>query len=247
VDTIFDIGMYDGADTAYYLELGCRVIAVEANPELVDHARRRFSAEIASGRLVCINAALAASDAEEVELHLSAADVGSSSLFENRIAHKQPRGIVSVPALTMENLLREHGVPKYMKVDIEGADRFCVLALTADARPAFLSFEMSGDLGELLAHAAAIGYKRFKIINQLSFRELSDVWCARDRIAVRLMNYMGYAEPRLVRRAGRFFVSGHSSGPVPWKTEGKWRDIFETSARLKSTKMSGWHDIHATT
>jgi hypothetical protein len=32
--TIFDIGMYDGAESAYYLQSGYRVVAVEANPEL---------------------------------------------------------------------------------------------------------------------------------------------------------------------------------------------------------------------
>ena len=32
---VIDVGMYDGADTAYYLSMGYRVLAVEANPALV--------------------------------------------------------------------------------------------------------------------------------------------------------------------------------------------------------------------
>lgn len=28
---VFDIGTYDGADTAYLLQSGCRIVAVEAN------------------------------------------------------------------------------------------------------------------------------------------------------------------------------------------------------------------------
>ena len=236
--------MYDGSDTAYYLETGCRVVAVEANPDLVAKACEQFSAHIVSGRLVCINAALTASGMDEVQLHLSAADAGSNSIFRHRVSHKVPMGTVSVRTVTLETILQEHGIPKYIKVDIEGADRFCVLTLTAATRPAFLSFEIGSDADELLAHAGAIGYKRFKIINQNSFRELSNVWCLHDRIAHRLIRLMGYAEPRLVRRSGRFFVAGHSSGPLPWKTDGHWRSYAETRERIRS-QLPGWNDLHA--
>ena len=36
---IFDIGMHHGQDTAYYLSLGNRVVAVDADPTLIDRAR----------------------------------------------------------------------------------------------------------------------------------------------------------------------------------------------------------------
>ena len=36
---IFDIGMFDGADTRYYLNKGYKVLAVEANTVLVKRAR----------------------------------------------------------------------------------------------------------------------------------------------------------------------------------------------------------------
>ncbi len=35
-DLVYDIGMNNGDDTAYYLSLGFRTVAIEANPELVD-------------------------------------------------------------------------------------------------------------------------------------------------------------------------------------------------------------------
>ena len=48
---IFDIGMYDGSDTRYYLNEGFRVLAIEANPVLVQRARELlFQDEIKSGR-----------------------------------------------------------------------------------------------------------------------------------------------------------------------------------------------------
>ena len=56
---IIDVGMNDGSDTAYYLHCGYRVVAVEANPELVSEAERRFRREIKDGRLTLLNVGIA--------------------------------------------------------------------------------------------------------------------------------------------------------------------------------------------
>ena len=53
----------------------------------------------------------------------------------------------------MPQLFERFGIPEYLKVDIEGADRLCVLALTSDTRPTYLSFELGDDVDELLEHA----------------------------------------------------------------------------------------------
>lgn len=244
--TIFDIGMYDGADTTYYLECGYRVIAVEANPELTQQVQQTYADQIASGQLTCINAAISP-NGDPVELNLSGKDLGSSTLFGERIAHKVPMGSVTVPGVTLEHLIEKYGIPDYLKVDIEGADRLCILPLTSETRPAFLSFEIGDDVDELLAHTAKIGYSRFKIINQNSFREIKNLQCLYDRVAYRLMRYMGYARPQLIKRAGRFFTPGHSSGPVPWRSDGRWRSADETRSLLRTSELPGWFDIHATT
>lgn len=246
---VFDIGMYDGADTAYYLAGGHQVVAVEANPDLIEDAKRRFKAEIASGQLTCVHAAIS-SDGKAVALHLPGQDLGSSSIFNERIAHKRPLGTVTAPGLTLHQLFERYGVPDYLKVDIEGADRLCVLALTSELRPAFLSFEIGDDFDELLSHIETIGYRRFKIINQTSFRELANQRCLYDRVAQRLMRYLGYGDARLVRRKGRFFVTEHSSGPVPWESDGAWRSGHAIRSSFREAKASNtltdWYDLHAT-
>ena len=165
---IFDIGMFDGADTAYYLESGYQVIAVEANPDLVESASRRFSAPLASGQLVCVHGAISSSEGP-VELNLCGDDLGSSSVISERLAERRPIGAITVPGVTMLQLFERYGLPEYLKVDIEGADGLCILPLTSDHRPNFLSFEVGEDVDELIAHAEAIGYRRFKVINQISF------------------------------------------------------------------------------
>lgn len=246
--SVFDIGMYDGSDTAYYLECGHRVVAVEANPDLVAAATQRFADAIASGRLTCVHGAISP-DGEAVELNLSAQDLGSSSVYAERVADRRPMGSISVPGLTLPQLIERHGLPDYLKVDIEGADRLCVLALTEELRPAYLSFELGDDVDELIAHLASVGYRRFKIINQVTFRELANQGNFRDRLARRVMRGLGYDRPLLVRRAGRFFRGEHSSGPAPWCSDGAWRPADTTRERLREARrgdgLRGWYDIHA--
>jgi FkbM family methyltransferase len=246
--SIFDIGLFDGTDTAYYLELG-KVVAVEANPRLVRRAQERFGAEIKSGRLTIVHAAIS-TDTAPVELTVSGDDLGASSMFQDRVADRKPAGSFTAPGLPILDLIKHYGIPEYMKVDIEGADRFCVLHLTRDTRPRYLSFEIGPDVEELLAHVRSIGYTRFKIINQVRLRELANEDSLRDRIASRLSKAMGNGESRQLRRAGRAFSAGVCSGPVPWKTDGRWYSGDETLARWRrANERSGipHYDIHATT
>ena len=56
---IYDVGMNTGQDTQYYLALGYRVLAVEAEPTLVAAARQRFAPEISAGRLKIVHCAIA--------------------------------------------------------------------------------------------------------------------------------------------------------------------------------------------
>jgi len=61
---IFDVGMHNGDDTAYYLHRGYRVVSVEADPTLAAAAEIRFSSAIADGHLKIVNKAITASRGE---------------------------------------------------------------------------------------------------------------------------------------------------------------------------------------
>lgn len=45
-DLVYDVGLFDGGDTAYYLFRGYNVVAVDANPVMVEKARTQFAKEI---------------------------------------------------------------------------------------------------------------------------------------------------------------------------------------------------------
>lgn len=247
IKVIFDIGMYDGADTAYYLESGFRVVAVEANPALIERAREQFAQAIAASRLTLCNAAIGPT-AGSVSLILCGDDLGSSSLLNERLENRHPVGSIEVPTISLNDLFAEHGVPYYLKVDIEGADRFCILELGPGILPQYVSFELGSDAEELIQHLRDIGYRSFKIINQVCHRELANTKSLYDRAAHGLMRRMGFREPMFLRRAGRFFRAGRSSGPLPSLTDGKWYGGDKTLARWQKARVSttDWFDLHAT-
>jgi FkbM family methyltransferase len=63
-DLIYDVGMNNGEDTAYYLRRGFRVVAIEADTRLAKCAAERFRAQISSGQLRILNIGIAAEEGE---------------------------------------------------------------------------------------------------------------------------------------------------------------------------------------
>lgn len=246
---VYDIGLYDGSDTAYYLDEGHQVVAVEANPNMVERARARFPDQLAQGQLTLVHRALCAEPGQELELVVSGEDPGSSSVFAERVARRHPIGSHRVSGTTLPELFAEHGRPDFLKIDVEGADRHAILPLTSETRPQWLSFEMGDDWEELLEHLASIGFTRFKAINQCNFLELAHQENLSYRLKRKVMQLMGYRQPRYVRLGGREFGLEHSSGPAPWASDGAWQDqrtlLERWHAMVARGEMSGWYDLHA--
>jgi len=117
-DLIYDVGMHNGNDTAYYLHRGYRVVAIEADPALVQQARQRFAAELAAGRLTLLNAGIAP---QEGEADFWIAE-GKSEYNSFDKANATKRGhrahAIRIPCRRFDNVLREHGVPLYLKIEI---------------------------------------------------------------------------------------------------------------------------------
>lgn len=238
----YDIGMFDGSDTAYYLALGMKVIAVEANPAYVAMGQHRFAKEIAAGQLTLLNVAVS-EQMKSVELTVCGNDAGASSIYADRIAHRFPLGKYTVDAVSIHELMGKYGRPDFLKVDIEGVDIEVVKALTKDSAPEWLSFEAHGNPMELMPHLLSLGYTAFNIVNQCSFREAGNRPLL-DRIALRALRYFGYADPECVVRGGRKFKLRHSSGPAPWCYGMFSADGLRIAWNLEE-KTGAWYDVHA--
>jgi FkbM family methyltransferase len=171
-DLIYDVGMNNGDDTAYYLYRGYRVVAIDADPQACENARQRFKEELKHGRLTILNCGIAAQPGDWdfwiCELH------PEWSSFDRRIASRDnlPHHRIRVTCRTFDSILAEHGVPYYLKVDIEGHDLQCVDGLNlAKDRPQYVSIEL-GELDESLRRLTDLGYTAFKCISQFTFVSL---------------------------------------------------------------------------
>jgi FkbM family methyltransferase len=146
-DLIYDVGVHNGDDTGYYLHLGYRVVAVEANPMWAQRVSERFAHAVSSGRLTVVNVAIG-SQPGEADFHISTVNDAWGS-FDTQIASRGGAfTTIRVPCVPFGGVLAEHGVPHYLKVDIEGNDRLCLQALGPGALPAFASVEMDHGDGD---------------------------------------------------------------------------------------------------
>jgi FkbM family methyltransferase len=173
-DLIYDIGMHQGEDTDFYLAKGFRVVAIDAMSEYCDAAAARFAGQLERRDLTIINGAISDSPGPVTFYVSPKSDWGTirpAFAERNTRLGYPPVEAIEVDSVSLSDVLRTHGVPYFMKIDIEGADAVCLAALhRAAERPRYLSLESSKtSWRELVAEFDALqrmGYTRFKVIGQ---------------------------------------------------------------------------------
>ncbi|MCU1336616.1 MAG: methyltransferase, FkbM family [Bryobacterales bacterium] len=255
---IIDVGAHVGDDTAYYAFCGYRVVAVEANPVLAAELRTKFSDQHVIVENVCIGP----SDSQKVPFWVN--QVKSAwSAFDRELASREgnPAVMVEVPSITMRTLLKRHGVPHYLKIDIEGMDQECLRSMDPANLPKYISLELShGD--NIMGSLAALGYTRFKVLNQGTFTSATPIF--EHEIGWRFLrkSKLGRLLPNGLKvDFDTFHVSGWTfpegcSGPFAEQTFGEWLSL-DRAKRLHERIQQGytrggvplshcWYDVHAT-
>ena len=224
-DLVFDVGMNNGDDAAHYLSKGYRVVAVEADPTLVEQARERFQEPIRRGQLELVNAAIGPK--EEIAQFWVCDTKREWNSFDRNVASRYGLPLSQIPVLCrpFRDLLRQYGTPFYLKVDIEGHDHYCVDDLDRADLPQYISVEM-GPL-ETVFKLGDLGYERFKLITQNYHTCLAiDVFGTRERVRRQLRRvragvkrqlrpYPGlYRVGQRLSRIGQTLPFGRSLNPV---------------------------------
>jgi FkbM family methyltransferase len=250
-DLIYDVGMHNGDDTAFYLRQSYRVVAIEADPVQAEAGRKRFVAEIEKGQVHIVEAAIGpsygqasfwiSSNPEYNSFDRQNAEQGNNTSYE-----------IQIVCRPMHDILAEFGTPYYLKVDIEGADHFCLEALDPNDLPQFVSFEKARLEDLLFMHK--LGYSRFKLIAQEDFRQLSynpgqDNKGSRhlERLRRRARRLLGrHRSPKTVARKHNNYGS---SGPFGDETDGPWRQMKEVAFAWLAFDLGyagdpdpAWHD-----
>jgi FkbM family methyltransferase len=120
-DLCFDVGANTGNRVASLLELGAKVVAFEPQSSCVKILRRKF------GNKITIVPEAVGDKVETLEMHISNFSALSSLSSEWIDSVKGDRfrlfewiATEKVPVNTLDNAIKKYGVPKFIKIDVEG-------------------------------------------------------------------------------------------------------------------------------
>lgn len=167
-DLCFDIGAHVGNRIRAWRQLGARVVAVEPQPALIPVLRALYGRD----RAVELVAAAIAAEAGEVRLNLNPANptiASASTAFlaaagtAPSFAGQQWRGACAVPALTLDALIARFGMPRFIKIDIEGFEEEALKGLSSAPFAVSVEFVpmMKGVAHACVARLAAMAPYRF--------------------------------------------------------------------------------------
>ncbi|RWC46365.1 MAG: FkbM family methyltransferase [Mesorhizobium sp.] len=254
-DLVYDVGMHNGDDTAFYVSQGYRVVAIEADPAQAEAQRKRFAAEIEKGQVHVVEAAIGPSHGQS-SFWISSNPEFNSFDRQNAEMCNNTSHEIQVTCRPMNDILAEFGTPFYLKVDIETADHFCLEALDPNDLPQFVSFEKSRLEDLFFMHN--LGYSRFKLIAQEDFRQLSyspdqaNKWSRNLRpLRSRVRRMLGRRAPENVAKKRSAYGS---SGPFGDETDGPWRQMNEIAFTWLAFDLGhtgdpdpvwhDWFDVH---
>jgi FkbM family methyltransferase len=182
MDMIYDVGMHRGQDTDFYLRKGFRVVAYEANPDLVSFCRDRFRSYIDQKQLTIIEGAII--DQENMEtgqmkvgFYKNEDDSTWGTVCPNWAERNErlntSSSVIEVDTVNFSDMIVKYGMPYYMKIDIEGADLVCVNILKAfRERPDYISIESDKTSFKRIKQEfdllSGLGYDRFQAVEQSS-------------------------------------------------------------------------------
>lgn len=192
-DLVFDIGAHVGDRVASYRRLGARVVALEPQP-LCSGALRSIFAD--DSDVVVVEAACGAAPGT-VTFYVNSANPTVSTVSKDFVDaafgangwHGQVWDTeISVPTVTLDDLIAEHGVPAFVKIDVEGYESAVLDGLTRPI-PA-LSFEFTTIertvAQECLDRTVALGFDSFNVALGDEMEFVSADWTSADAVAAHL-------------------------------------------------------------
>jgi FkbM family methyltransferase len=145
-DLVFDVGAHVGDRIASFRRLGCRIVAVEPQPALVKTLKLLYGRSAD----VTIEAVAIGGNAGTVELMINAENPTVSTASRRFVdAARDAAGwkeqrwgkSISVPQTTLDALIARHGMPAFIKIDVEGFEAEALAGLTQPVKA--LSFEFT--------------------------------------------------------------------------------------------------------
>lgn len=154
-DIVFDIGANRGDRTDIFVRLRARVTAVEPNQILATRLKREFRFAPVAVEPVALGNRTGILPLRHCTLHemSSMSDRWIDAVREQRFPELQWSRTEMVPVTTLDNLVRQHGEPAFVKLDVEGFEAEVLTGLSRPLRA--LSFEATPECLEVAADCCA--------------------------------------------------------------------------------------------
>ena len=167
-DLVFDVGAHVGDRIAAFRRLGARVIAVEPQPAMVKVLKLIYGRKSD----VAIEAVAVGRNSGKIELMINADNPTVSTASRPFVdAARGAAGweaqrwtkTIGVPMTTLDALIARHGVPAFIKIDVEGFEAEALAGLTRPVKA--LSFEFTTIQREValacVERCMALGFTRY--------------------------------------------------------------------------------------
>ena len=203
-DVVFDIGANIGNRSAVFMSFCKRVIAVEPQNHIFEQLKGRFR----GSNVTTINTAIGAKPGT-AKIHYptdgSLGRHGVGTLSQEFMEAMGPKifnldkgwdAVQDVTVMTLDQLIAQHGVPGFIKLDIEGYEFEAVRGLSRKVNA--LSFEfhpqLSDEYQRVIGDLMRLGFSVFNCCLAETFQWELPVWVSGDRIIEYLERFAGCQE-----------------------------------------------------
>jgi FkbM family methyltransferase len=164
-DLVFDVGANFGDKTAAFLSTGAHVVSVEPQPACVARLKERFAQQPA----VTVVPKGLGSRVGLLQMNINtqapALSTFSQDWMEGRFKGQVWDQKVEIAITTLDNLVRQHGVPRYTKIDVEGFEYEVIQGLTQ--RIGIVSIEFTSEYLDnslrIMSYMENLGYSQFNV------------------------------------------------------------------------------------